>query len=81
MLAGQIRHAHTLPTLPVVASKSGSVVHTYRRVSYAQDRHMFHCLVRDGLSFLVMSEEVKKVLQSQLEVVMRKQRLHCNDRG
>ncbi|KAF5833666.1 R-SNARE protein, VAMP71-family [Dunaliella salina] len=27
------------------------------RVSYTQDRHMFHCLVRDGLTFLVMAEE------------------------
>lgn len=28
------------------------------RVSYTQDRHMFHILVSEGLTYLVVSEEV-----------------------
>lgn len=27
------------------------------RVSYAQDRHMFHCMVSDGISYIVVAEE------------------------
>ena len=31
-----------------------------RRVSYTQDRHMFHCLIQDGITYLCMAEEVRR---------------------
>lgn len=30
-----------------------------RRVSYSQERYMFHVLVQDGLCFMCMAEEVR----------------------
>jgi hypothetical protein len=33
-----------------------------RKVTYTQDRHMFHILVQDGLTFLCMAEDVRSLL-------------------
>lgn len=29
-----------------------------RRISYTQERHMFHVLVQDGVTYLCMAEQV-----------------------
>lgn len=33
----------------------------HRRVTYAQDRHMFHIMVHDGVTFLCMAEEARLI--------------------
>ena len=32
---------------------------SYSRVSYSQERHLFHIVVRDGITFLCMADEVR----------------------
>ena len=34
-----------------------------RKVAFAQEHHLFHVLVEDGLTFLCMAEEVSTILQ------------------
>ena len=38
-------------------SSNASLLHR-RRVSYAQERHLFHVLVTKGITFLCMADEV-----------------------
>ena len=33
-----------------------------RRVSYSQERHLFHIVVKDGITFLCMADEVTRLL-------------------
>lgn len=46
-----------LRILEKLPTSSGDLTTT--RVSYTQERHMFHILVADGLTYLVVAEEVR----------------------
>lgn len=52
--------------MPTCACGSACHVLTVRRrVSYSQERYMFHVLVQDGVTFMVVAEEVGATLHKR----------------